>query len=253
MMRGEKDGLSPMQRVLFCLGMMVTAVCSAHPFLGAELSVVMLLWARVYGKVPVGKYLRMFRLPLGFLALSGLVLLWEYSGVRERILSFSVGPGYLSMTRETVLRTILVTFRALGAVSALFALGMTTPVTELTGVLKRLHCPDLICSLMYLMYRYIFLMYQVHGNMKQAAEGRMGYMDYRTSLRTTAGIYGNLLAYSYRQAGANFDAMESRCFDGSVQFLSGKYRKDWRKTVILVILVLLEIGICICWRSWPAV
>ena len=60
-----------MQRVLFCLGMMVTAVCSAHPFLGAELSVVMLLWARVYGKVPVGKYLRMFRLPLGFLALSG--------------------------------------------------------------------------------------------------------------------------------------------------------------------------------------
>ena len=52
MMRGEKGGLSPMQRVLFCLGMMVTAVCSAHPFLGAELSVVMLLWARVYGKVP---------------------------------------------------------------------------------------------------------------------------------------------------------------------------------------------------------
>ena len=93
MMRGEKDGLSPMQRVLFCLGMMVTAVCSAHPFLGAELSVVMLLWARVYGKVPVGKYLRMFRLPLGFLALYGLVLLWEYSGVREGILSFSVGPG----------------------------------------------------------------------------------------------------------------------------------------------------------------
>ena len=156
-----------MPRVLFCLGMMVTAVCSAHPFLGAELSVVMLLWARVYGKVPVGKYLRMFRLPFGFLALSGLVLLWEYSGVREGILSFSVGPGYLSMTRETVLRTILVTFRALGAVSALFALGMTTPVTELTGVLKRLHCPDLICSLMYLMYRYIFLMYQVHGNMKR--------------------------------------------------------------------------------------
>ena len=102
---------------------------------------------------------------------------------------------------------------------------MTTPVTELTGVLKRLHCPDLICSLMYLMYRYIFLMYQVHGNMKQAAEGRMGYMDYRTSLRTTAGIYGNLLAYSYRQAGANFDAMESRCFDGSVQFLSGNTGK----------------------------
>ena len=96
-------------------------------------------------------------------------------------------------------------------------------------------------------------MYQVHGNMKQAAEGRMGYIDYRTSLRTTAGIYGNLLAYSYRQAGANFDAMESRCFDGSVQFLSGKYRKDWRKTVILVILVLLEIGICIRWRGWPAV
>lgn len=251
MMRGEKDSLSPMQRFLFCLSMMAAAVCSAHPFLGAELSLVMLLWARISGKVPVGKYLRMFRLPLGFLILSGLVLLWEYSSVREGILSLSLGPGYLCMTRETVLRTLLVTCRALGAVSALFALGMTTPATELTSVLKRLHCPDLICSLMYLMYRYIFLMYQVHGNMKQAAEGRMGYVDLRTSLRTTAGIYGNLLAYSYRQAGANFDAMESRCFGGTIGFLPGRYQKDRKKTALLVGIVLVETGLCIWLRGWP--
>ncbi len=92
------------------------------------------------------------------------------------------GAGISLYDQGNVLRTLLVTCRALGAVSALFALGMTTPATELTSVLKQLHCPDLICSLMYLMYRYIFLMYQVHGNMKQAAEGRMGYVDLRTSL-----------------------------------------------------------------------
>ena len=126
MMRGEKGGLSPMPRVLFCLGMMVTAVCSAHPFLGGRAFGGYAFVGQGIREGAGRKISRMFRLPLGFLALSGLVLLWEYSGVREGILSFSVGPGYLSMTRETVLRTILVTFRALGAVSALFALGMTT-------------------------------------------------------------------------------------------------------------------------------
>ncbi len=246
----EGDGFSPMQKCLFCFSMMVAAVCSAHPLFGIQLSGIMLLWTRVCGKVPLGKYVRMFRIPLGFLVLSGLALLWEYSGVKGGVFSLSLGSGYLCMTRDTILRTLLVTCRALGAVSALFALGMTTPVTELTGVLKRMHCPDLICSLMYLMYRYIFFMYQVHGNMKQAAKGRMGYIDYRTSLRTTARIYGNLLAYSYRQAGANFDAMESRCFDGSIGFISDRYQKDWKKMVILVMLVLLEIGICICWRGF---
>ena len=40
------------------------------------------------------------------------------------------------------------------------------------------------------------------------------------SLRTTGRVYGGLLAHSFRRAQACFDAMESRCYDGGIRFLT---------------------------------
>lgn len=240
--------MDPLLKTVFCVGMMAAAVCSARPLVGLELAGVMFIWSVAAERVPAGKYFRRFLPPLGFLALSALVLLWEYAGTKEGVVSISVGAGYLCITETSFWKTALVTARALGAVSALFALGMTMTMTELTGVLKRLRCPELLCSLMYLMYRYIFLMYQAHRNMKHAAKSRLGYRTYQTSLRTTAAIYGNLLAYSYRQASANFDAMESRCFSGNLSFLALSYPWKAPQVITMALLLAAELAVCIVYR-----
>ena len=40
------------------------------------------------------------------------------------------------------------------------------------------------------------------------------------SLRSTGRVYGGLLAHSFRRAQACFDAMENRCYDGGIRFLT---------------------------------
>ena len=53
-----------------------------------------------------------------------------------------------------------------------------------------------------------------------AAASRLGYAGPVRSLRTTGRVYGGLLAHSFRRAQACFDAMESRCYDGGIRFLT---------------------------------
>ncbi len=95
-------------------------------------------------------------------------------------------------------------------------------MSELIGVLRRARCPDVLIGLMYLIYRYIFVLLSMYHTMRSAAKSRLGYVDYRTSIRTTGNLYSNLLARSYRHANRNFDAMESRCFDTEIRFLESE-------------------------------
>lgn len=60
--------------------------------------------------------------------------------------------------------------KALGAVSALYMMTLTTPLSEIIAVLRKAHVPKLIIELMNMIYRYIFIMIDTHSRMKNSAE-----------------------------------------------------------------------------------
>lgn len=101
----------------------------------------------------------------------------------------------------------------------MYFLTLTTPACEIVGVLRRAHVPKLIIELMYLIYRFIFILLDIYGRMREAAESRLGYRDFRTSCRSFGGTVGNMLVLSMRKSGTYYDAMLSRCYNGEIQFL----------------------------------
>ena len=64
------------------------------------------------------------------------------------------------------------------------------------------------------------IVFATFRSMRDAAASRLGYAGPVRSLRTTGRVYGGLLAHSFRRAQACFDAMESRCYDGGIRFLT---------------------------------
>lgn len=159
------------------------------------------------GGVKLRDYARLLGVPLFFIIWSGAALLW------------TTGDGW---------RALEVSLRAMGAVSALYFWILTTTVSEILAVLRRCHMPGLLTALLYLTYRYIFVLTDVWQDMHMAARSRLGYTDYRTSLRTFGGIGSNLLALSLKRADDSYRAMESRCYDGDIRFLeteqTGRFR-----------------------------
>lgn len=214
--------VNPVMKFITVLILMVLCISAKTPAVGLFLTVAMLLLVVFAGGMKLHDYVHLLALPISFLLLSGLALLFEMTRQPTGVLHIPVFSLWFCISRNAQVQTALVIARALGAVSCLYLLSLTTPMAEIIGVLRRLHCPDLIIELMYLIYRYIFILLSMYHTMRDAAKSRLGYINYRTNVRTTGNLYSNLLSRSYRLAGRNFDAMESRCYGTRIRFLEKK-------------------------------
>ncbi|WP_130863024.1 cobalt ECF transporter T component CbiQ [Bacilliculturomica massiliensis] len=217
--RSRLCSVNPALKVCGCVGLLIFCVAADSVPVGVGLALAMLLLTVAAGGLPLHDYLALLALPAAFMLVSGLALLFSWEKSPVGVINLPLAGGWLSVTAAAQVRTLLVMAKALGAVSCLYLLSLSTPMTDIINVLRRARVPAVVVELMYLIYRYIFILLNMHRTMRDAAESRLGYDSYRQSLRTTGQIYGNLLALSFRKAGACFDAMESRCYDGEIRFL----------------------------------
>lgn len=181
-------------------------------------SAAVLVLCLVLDSVPVSVFviLSMMAVTVG----AGGVKLRDYISLLAIPLFFIVfGGAALIFTTGDAVQAAEVTLRAIGAVSAFYFLLLSTPVSDILAVLRKCHVPGIMIELMYLIYRFIFVLTDVWNSMNTAAQSRLGYVDYRTSLHTFGRIAGNLLVLSMRRADAFYDAMESRCYAGELCFL----------------------------------
>ena len=102
-------------------------------------------------------------------AVRALALLWTYAHEPEGLLSIPCFGGWLVVTGESQAMTGLVLARAVGAVSCLYFLSLTTPVPEVLSVLRRLRMPGVLLDLAILIYRYIFILQTACREMRDAA------------------------------------------------------------------------------------
>ena len=218
--------VDPTLKISTLLVLMVLSVASGNPFTGLFLTVVMLALTVFVGGIKLHEYVQIIALPVGFLLVSGLALLFEVDLAPAGVINFDVLNIWFCVSAEAQAQAMLVIARAMGALSCLLAIGMSTPMPDVINVLRRMRCPKLIIDLSYLIYRYVFVLLGLHHEMHDAAKSRLGMKDYKTSLRTTAHIYSNLLARSHQMASINFDAMESRCFDSGIRFLERRSKAD---------------------------
>ena len=199
------------------------------------------------GGIRMREYIALLKLPAVFLLLSGLTLLWDFSGQYPQEAAFAVPlfGGWLFVTAAAQTMAAVVLSRALGAVTCLYFLSLSTPLPELLNVGRRVHIPAIVIELAILIYRYIFILLSTFHDMKDSAASRLGYRGLKRSLYTTGLVYGGLLANSFRRAGICFDAMESRCYTGRIAFLAEK-KKLTAKIVCLLTVPLLGMLICLC-------
>ena len=211
--------VGPAFKIWNVLVLIFVCLISRSPWTGVFLLCAMCAIAVRAGGMKLRHYVHNLALPVSFLMIGGLALLFEIAPAPLGVINIPAFGSWLSVSAGSQTRTALVVARAMGAVSCLCFLSVTTPMPDIIGTLRRARCPELIVDLMYLIYRYIFILLSLHHEMRDAAKSRLGFRDYRTGMRATGRIYANLLARSYQFAGKNFDAMESRCYDGGIRFL----------------------------------
>nr|WP_297176307.1 cobalt ECF transporter T component CbiQ [uncultured Agathobaculum sp.] len=196
-------------------------LCLAADRLAVSLCVIAACAAlqRVCGRLPLRDYLGLLAVPLGFLLLGGLAVAVDLSAVPAGGWSLRLPWCCLCADADSVRFAAALVCKALGAVSALYLLALTTAAGEWVAVLRRAHLPALLCELLYLIYRFVFVLLDQSGRMRDAAGARLGWRDFRTACRSFGGMAGNLLVLALRRARVYDDAMAARGYDGALRFL----------------------------------
>ncbi|MGM9659491.1 MAG: cobalt ECF transporter T component CbiQ [Faecousia sp.] len=213
-------GVSPGLKTAFSVIVLLLCVGASDAVVGAVVALSMILLMCLLGKVPPEQIIQLLRIPLLFLVVSCLVILLEFCREPLGIWQLQLGGWWLCVTRQSLHRAITLFFQAVGAVCCLYFLSSTTPMPQLIEVLRRCRVPELVIELMYLIYRYLFVLLEVQQQMTVAATARLGYANVRRSVSTAGRVSGSLLASSFRRSSLCFDAMESRGYDGKLAFLS---------------------------------
>lgn len=173
----------------------------------------------VKGGLPLGAYLSVLMIPLTFIILSTVAIGIDFSSQPIGQFNLYLGFGYLYTSIAKLKEMLFLMMKVFGAISAMIMMTLSTPSSEIIGVLRKAHVPKLIIELMNLIYRYIFILLDVFNNMRNSADSRQGYCDFKTSCKTFGNVASNMLVLSLKKANAYYTAMEARGYEGDLVFL----------------------------------
>lgn len=197
------------------------------------------------GGVQLKSYISLLKLPIFFMIMGSIAIAFEIGKYPIGEWYLDLHYFYLYITKESLFKTVSIICRALGALSSMYMLTLSTPANEIIIVLRKFHVPKLMIELMHMIYRFIFIILDVQGKMQYAAESRLGYVDFKTSIKSFGKIGGNLLIMSLKKANTYYDALESRGYDGELKFLEEDKRCEARLIFYALIYIIIIISLWI--------
>lgn len=227
--------IHPGEKSLFA--MITLAVCLTSPTVITPLIVLALMAGGIIFKagIPARVFLKLLLVPLSFLLLSVLTIAFSISTSSSEFWLAQTMNGLTIGIRYPDLITAAQLFlRSLGAVSCLYFLALTTPMTEIITVLHKLKVPVIITELMLLIYRFIFFFMETAITIKRAQSSRLGYMSLKISYRSLSRLFSALLGKVFVKSQELYNAMAARCYTGEIKVLTKKYPVNLRNYLLII-------------------
>jgi cobalt/nickel transport system permease protein len=197
------------------------------------------------------------RTPLSLAALA--LILVRFSGVRTsaflkrmavpavlatvafitQLFWFQEGPP--TVHQGGIWRGLELASRILGGMGVLLFFSLTTPLPELMRAARFFRCPPVLVELALIMYRYIFLLLEEGGRIRNAQKARLGFVDFKSGLRSSGILGGMLVLRTYDRAERSFAAMRCRGYRGALTAVTpGRLQgHDWAALAVGLALLLL--------------
>lgn len=216
--------IHPGEKFLFAV--LTMAACLTSPTIITPLIVLALMAGGIILKagIPARFFVKLMLVPLSFLLISVLTIAFSVSTdpsgfwLAQTIHGLTVGIHY-----PDLITAVHLFLRSLGAVSCLYFLALTTPMTEIITVLHRLKVPTIITELMMLIYRFIFVFMETAFTIKRAQSSRLGYVSLKISYRSLSRLFSALLGKVFVKSQELYNAMAARGYTGEIKVLTKKY------------------------------
>ncbi len=230
----------PMEKLFFAI--LTLGVCLWADWIVISIAVLFIMgWVSVReGGTPLPLFVKLMLVPFSFLILSVLTIAFGISeNPREFSFAVPMFGTFLGVSKISLITAGGLFCKALGGVSCLYYLSLTTPMIDLLAALRRLKLPGLLIELMSLVYRFIFILLETAENMVTAQNSRLGYANLSSGYRSLSVLASNLFIRAYKRSDQLYTALESRGYEGELNVLTETYPKCWQGYVVALVINIL--------------
>ena len=225
--------VNPTEKVLYCLLTLVLLIASRSVVMA-----IVILSLNYYLNVFKGglngkRYRVLLPWPLSFLIFGTIALFVNISKTTLDLYAIPIGSYFLTGSKIGMWKGFQLIMTAMASVSSLYFLSLNTTMPDIISVLKKWKLPKIFVELMMLIYRFIFILLNVAMNITTSQKSRLGYKNYRTSIKSFAGMLSALFINSLKRSGNLFDAMEARGYDGELRMIEEHYEQN-SKTMLMI-------------------
>jgi cobalt/nickel transport system permease protein len=160
-------------------------------------------------------------------------MLYEFN---LKIIKFQITDNGLNTFYSVLIKSFL-------SLLLLCSMITSTDEREIFWGLRKLHIPKIVVSIMFLMYRYLFLFREEFSIGQKAINARVFKKPGFVINKKISYLIGNLFIRSYMRAENIFMAMQSRGFDGNFYLTSESPKIKKSSIAVILFLMLLNIAI----------
>lgn len=222
-------GTDPSQKLFFSALTLGVCLWSGSMAISVAILVLMGGLTVLKGGTPLRFFIRLLLVPMSFLLVGVLTIAVNFSGNQEMYLvGLPLAGAYLGITREGLREAAELFLKALGAVSCLYYLSLSTPMVDLLSALRRLKVPKLLVELMSLVYRFIFVLLETVHTILTSQNSRLGYSSLAAGYRSLGKLASSLFLRAYKRSDEIYTALEARGYEGELNVLEEPYERSWR-------------------------
>ncbi len=239
--------MHPGEKMAFALISMIIAVSSKSIVLHLLVLALMAAVCLAAAGIPWKTFGGLMLLPLSFILLGVLPILIVISHKDVGfILQTKLFHSYWGVTAQGLHASILIFFRSMAAAACLYFMALTTPLTDLIEMLRRLKLPAAVIEIMSLIYRFIFVLLEAAGTIYHSQSSRLGYSSLKNSFMSLGKLVSMVFIKAYHNSQALYIALASRGYEKELTVLSKEYKVSrqnivWISLTELLLLVLLLI------------
>ncbi|MDQ0216927.1 cobalt ECF transporter T component CbiQ [Peribacillus cavernae] len=236
----------PLEKMILALSLLLFSLAVKDVFVSLITFTLMSAFIIFGAKIPISYYLKLLLLP-GFFLLSGtFTILFSFSSNNTSIpnvwLSWNVGSWQIFISEDSIKTVISLIVVVLSSISCLYFLTLTTPITAILHVLRKLKLPSLLIDLVELTYRFIFIFLETAMDIYQSQSSRLGYSTMRRGIRSLGMLISALFLGVFQRSKQLTMAMNARGYQEDISFIEDSYRFspiNWLITIgILVSLII---------------
>ncbi|HIK36938.1 MAG: cobalt ECF transporter T component CbiQ [Geminocystis sp.] len=157
------------------------------------------VWIVVYAGIPWQLYAQLLTVPLFFGLTSSLALVFnmghlpQAAATKDVLLGVGAGHFFLYVTLQGLYQALQAIVRSVTITSTMYFVLLTVPFAQLVTVMRKWGCPPLITELLFLTYRFIFILAEITTEMLTAQRARLGYINCKRGLYSLSLVVSQLL------------------------------------------------------------